>query len=1017
MTKTLKKTPNELQQKCIDSIEGKYLVLAGPGTGKTFTIINRIKNMIKNKNVNAEEILCLTFTDAAANEMRSRLNAELEEVSSGVNIYTYHGFCCEVIEEFRDEFELPSNFRIVTDSISRTFIKECIDEINPKAFRTEKNDPYFFIDAIKNSINEIKKYRLTKKSYFYNIEHNRDWTPELENKKAELAEKIKQGKTRTATLEGEIVSLEKKIEKVKELWQFYEKYQEKMIQNHYLDFNDMISFVLDKFENDPLFLSTISNKYKYILVDEYQDTNMSQNSIVFHLSKTLETQNIFVVGDDDQIIYSFQGAKLDTIENFLREFPDTKVICLQENMRSTQSILDVSRLVAMQDSKRLENNPDFEQYNISKELTAKNECIIEKDKPVRFIEFTDEMQECNSIVDEIDALIHSPACPKDKEGNPKLSEIAILASTNSQLDTFVELFNARNIQYELKNGISIFSNHAVNVLISYMQMLINPDKYSHKIFQILLSQPFNVSPKDYRLITENSSKFPTPLDCIRSIKDEDFEEGSKLKIFLQTYDYLSAYKTSENIKNTLLEIGSKTSIFDYYMNFEINRTENIAALKKLIEEASAYSEIYKTSLLEEFVNHLEILQNDEIDILTDKAPVTFNAVQLSTYHSAKGKEFEYVYMPALISANWENSKTPSITIPLSPSEYKSKEELHELKLSDKTKVLYVGMTRAKHALTLSYALSKNGKPKKLSKFISNIKDSLSQIKAPEYDETSYWEETAKTMVKREYDYKRDFAEMIKSKLKEKTYSPSAIKTYLYCPRQYLYSKILKLEGRDGNPDNASYGTAVHSACEFAVKYALKNNKYPSKQDFIEVFKNELSNQKVSDYKNRVNLEGRGEKALDEFYNQIITSPIKNLVNSEQEISYTSDDYSFYGIIDRVDKNEDGTYSIYDYKTGKAKTSKQVCPEGEHEDYYNQMAIYKYMFENLTGNKVSNTTFIFPDDCTKNLTVNYTEEDCNKVVEKFKNAIDSINNLEFEPTYDQKACKYCACADFCKGNVL
>ena len=1017
MTKTLKKTPNELQQKCIDSIEGKYLVLAGPGTGKTFTIINRIKNMIKNKNVNAEEILCLTFTDAAANEMRSRLNAELEEVSSGVNIYTYHGFCCEVIEEFRDEFELPSNFRIVTDSISRTFIKECIDEINPKAFRTEKNDPYFFIDTIKNSINEIKKYRLTKESYFYNIEHNRDWIPELENKKAELAEKIKQGKTRTATLEGEIVSLEKKIEKVKELWQFYEKYQEKMTQNHYLDFNDMISYVLDKFENDPLFLSTISNKYKYILVDEYQDTNMSQNSIVFHLSKTLETQNIFVVGDDDQIIYSFQGAKLDTIENFLREFPDTKVICLQENMRSTQSILDVSRLVAMQDSKRLENNPDFEQYNISKELTAKNECIIEKDKPVRFIEFTDEMQECNSIVDEIDALIHSPACPKDKEGNPKLSEIAILASTNSQLDTFVELFNARNIQYELKNGISIFSNHAVNVLISYMQMLINPDKYSHKIFQILLSQPFNVSPKDYRLITENSSKFPTPLDCIRSIKDEDFEEGSKLKIFLQTYDYLSAYKTSENIKNTLLEIGSKTSIFDYYMNFEINRTENIAALKKLIEEASAYSEIYKTSLLEEFVNHLEILQNDEIDILTDKAPVTFNAVQLSTYHSAKGKEFEYVYMPALISATWENSKTQSITIPLSPSEYKSKEELHELKLSDKTKVLYVGMTRAKHALTLSYALSKNGKPKKLSKFISNIKDSLSQIKAPEYDETSYWEETAKTMVKREYDYKRDFAEMIKSKLKEKTYSPSAIKTYLYCPRQYLYSKILKLEGRDGNPDNASYGTAVHSACEFAVKYALKNNKYPSKQDFIEVFKNELSNQKVSDYKNRVNLEGRGEKALDEFYNQIITSPIKNLVNSEQEISYKHDNYSFYGIIDRVDKNEDGTYSIYDYKTGKAKTSKQVCPEGEHEDYYNQMAIYKYMFENLTGNKVSNTTFIFPDDCTKNLTVNYTKEDCNKVVEKFKNAIDSINNLEFEPTYDQKVCKYCACADFCKGNVL
>ena len=229
MTKTLEKTPNELQQKCIDCIDGKYLVLAGPGTGKTFTITNRIKNMVKNKGINHEEILCLTFTDAAANAMRSRINKELEESSVGVNIYTYHSFCCEIIEENKEDFELPTKFRIITESISRAFIKECIDEINPKAYRTDKNDPYFYINTIKSGINEIKKNRLDKEKYFYNLENNKNWIPELEGKKAELKEKLAQGKTKTKTLEGSIIDLEKKIEKAKELWTFYEKYDNKSL--------------------------------------------------------------------------------------------------------------------------------------------------------------------------------------------------------------------------------------------------------------------------------------------------------------------------------------------------------------------------------------------------------------------------------------------------------------------------------------------------------------------------------------------------------------------------------------------------------------------------------------------------------------------------------------------------------------------------------------------------------------------------------------------------------------------
>jgi DNA helicase-2/ATP-dependent DNA helicase PcrA len=301
--------PNTKQQECIDNIDGKYLVLAGPGTGKTFTIIQRIKAMLE-RGIAGNKILCLTFTDAAANEMKVRLEKELNTLSVDVNIFTYHGFCCNVIDENIEEFEFPQSYRIMSDSVSRAFIKECIDEINPKYFRTEKNDPYFYIDTIKRRIDEIKKNRLTKVEYFKNIEFNPDWQPELDSLIAELETKLKKGETRVKTLTGNIETQQKKIDQAKELWEFYELYQTKMGKNHYIDYNDMINSVLTKFDSNPAFLDKIANEYEYILVDEYQDTNKSQNEIVFNLTKNLKSENVFVVGDDDQIIYTFQGAKI-----------------------------------------------------------------------------------------------------------------------------------------------------------------------------------------------------------------------------------------------------------------------------------------------------------------------------------------------------------------------------------------------------------------------------------------------------------------------------------------------------------------------------------------------------------------------------------------------------------------------------------------------------------------------------------------------------------------------------------
>ncbi|MDE6138157.1 MAG: PD-(D/E)XK nuclease family protein, partial [Candidatus Gastranaerophilales bacterium] len=332
--------------------------------------------------------------------------------------------------------------------------------------------------------------------------------------------------------------------------------------------------------------------------------------------------------------------------------------------------------------------------------------------------------------------------------------------------------------------------------------------------------------------------------------------------------------------------------------------------------------------------------------------------------------------------------------------------------------MYVGMTRAKHTLRLSYTSNVGTASKVPTEFITNIQDMLEKESEPfTYDINSFWQERTKSLLKRDYDYNRDFCSMVDNRILGKAFSPSSINTYLNCPRQYLYDYILGLRAKDGNPDNLSFGSAVHCALEYAVKIALETNNYPTEQDFINTFKNKLENLPLSSYEQREILQIRGQKALTEYYTQLCNTPVSVLRTVEQPVKFEMDGVKFYGIIDRIDKNSDGTYTIYDYKTGNAKTNRQICPDGEYENYYNQMGLYKYYFEKSTGKKVTETIFIFPEDYSKNLTLNLTDEDCLEIENKFKTAISNIKSYNFEPTYKKDACKHCQYKDFCNMEII
>ena len=567
-------TPNSKQMECINTIDGSIMVLAGPGTGKTFTVIQRIKHML-NIGIIPESILCLTFSEAAANEMKSRLVKEAGTIASAVSIHTYHAFCNELIQQYPTQFELLDGVSLIDDISKRNIMKECIDEYNPVYHRTKWGNAHYFMNDLLSAVDEIKKNQVTKNDYFEILNNDPNWQGKLDELMIEYKEREAKGKL-VKTFLNSLESHKKKMGKAEEVWNIYEIYNRKLKENNFIDFNDMINMVLDAFDNDESFLNKVSKRYLYFLIDEYQDTNYSQNQIVFKLAEGSKHENIFVVGDDDQIIYGFQGAQTDNLEKFLKKYPKTKVICLDENNRSTQTILDLSYSVISQDGLRLENNKDFTQYQISKKLTAKNQDIIAKDTKVQIYGFGDIKQENNHIVENIEKLISSPAVPINDDGEIDLSQIAILTRHNYELAEFSELLKAKNIPFQIKSSKSIFELKPSILIYFYLKMLENNELYADKIFGVLLSKPFNFEPSDYNyLLTQNRLNHKDFISNIQTNIDREWTNSNKVRRFIEVYDELKEQKAHATVKSLLITLVNKTGILEYYVSSDINRIENI----------------------------------------------------------------------------------------------------------------------------------------------------------------------------------------------------------------------------------------------------------------------------------------------------------------------------------------------------------------------------------------------------------------------------------------------------------
>lgn len=986
--------PNYKQQLAIDKIDGAVMLLAGPGTGKTYTLTKRVEKMLE-LGIKPEAILCLTFSDAATSEMQTRFINKIGPEASGVNVSTYHSFCIDIIKRFPEVFEFSDNIQMADDVTKQAILKECIDEFDQKEginFLKDKwGNKYFYIGNILDSIEVLKRERTTKEEYFENLKYDDNWGEKLRNLYLEKKEREEKNKV-TKKILNDIETLEKKIGKATELYSIFEIYKRKLSENNLIDFADMVNLVVEKFETDDDFLFRALKGVEYILVDEYQDTSKIQNELLFNILRGTKKENIFVVGDDDQIIYSFQGARSSNLADFLEKFPNTSVISLNENRRSTQTILDFSDILISEDKFRLKSHNN---EPIDKKLIAKNDEVITKEQKIKLNVFQETVQEDNFIIEEIEKLI--------KKGE-KLSEISIICKKNDKLEEYGRLLKQKNIPFVLSRAKNALLIPSFIIFYSYLKILENIYIEQDKLFALLTNEPFKFSDEIiakilYKQRTTNKNWH----EILQDENNEEFKNSVNVQEFLKIYNELKLRKSYLPLMPFLYEVLAKTGILKYFSNLEDEtKFENIQAIQRLIDEAKSFLILHSNASLNEFMAHLDTYIKQGIQIKLKKDEYKKEAIQLVTFHGSKGREFEYVFIPNLTTKNFEGATAGNdkLQIPVKKSLFsQDKDENND---AENLRLLFVGITRAKFGLYLSYSNATNGNTQAASKYIANIFPNANiyvEQKFYEIDMDSKINETIKNLTVEfsENSYKKE----IQDRVNEIVLSQSSLNEYLACPLSYFYSNILKVPVYVEDKDILSYGSSMHFAIDFMTKNAIKNGFWGEACDMINKFREKINNMEFTTPEKREEYEKRGIKAINDNFLKLIEANPKNILKTEYKMELDFEGTILKGFADRISKDNEGNIYITDFKTGSYKKAK------EGTKYYNQLRFYKFLYEELNPNsKVAETALVFVEEnfATSKPTDDITKNE--EIKEIIRNAVKNIKNLNFEPVKNKDNCKFC-----------
>ena len=604
------KSLNDKQYEAVVNTEGPCLVIAGAGSGKTKVLTHKIAYLIGEKGVKPWNILAITFTNKAANEMKERIANIVGDDAKDIWMGTFHSICVRILRKFIDRIGFDSSFIIFDTSDQRTIVKGCLKDlaIDDKLF----NDRSVLseISNAKNEMLEPEQYAIRAKGDF-------------------------------------------RKEKISSV---YELYQKRLKENNAIDFDDIINYAIKILEENADILEYYSNKFQYVLVDEYQDTNKSQFTLVTMLAS--RNGNITVVGDNDQGIYSFRGADISNILNFERDFPGTKIIKLEQNYRCTGNILRAANAV-------IKNN----EVKYKKELWTQND---EGNLP-KVYQADNEYDEASYIVEQIEHL--------KREEYYKYSDFAILYRMNTQSRAIEDILRRENIPYKIVGGLKFYERKEIKDTIAYLRLIQNTnDNLSLK--RIINEPKRGIGKTSLEKVEQIAEVSETSMYEV--IKRAD--EFGLNRVFLNSRDFINVIEElrtkkdelsiSEMIKLTLKKTGYMKAL---ETENTIEAENRIANLDELLTVAIEFEEEFAENSLQEFLEGITL--SSDIDNMEEQE----DSVTLMTLHSAKGLEFPVVFLVGM-----EEGIFPGYQSMMEPKE-----------LEEERRLCYVGITRAKENLFLT----------------------------------------------------------------------------------------------------------------------------------------------------------------------------------------------------------------------------------------------------------------------------------------------------------------------------
>ncbi len=776
---------NSEQKKAVTTTQGPLLIVAGAGTGKTTVITRRIAYLIEKKLAKPAEILALTFTEKAAGEMEERVDVLVPYGYVDTWISTFHAFGNRILQENAFDLGLPPDFKVMTFPQQVLFFQQNLFAFDLDYYRPLSN-PTKFISAILGFISRCKDEDISPEQY-------RRYVRELKIKNS----KLKIGKEEREEIESE-------IRRQEELAEVFARYEELKKAVGKLDYGDLISLTLELFRKRPRILENYRKRFKYVLVDEYQDTNYAQNELVKLL--TSSHKNICVVGDDDQSIYKFRGAAVSNIIKFKKDFPQAHQIVLTENYRSLQALLDSSyRLIQ-------HNNPDrLEVKNkIVKKLTSSRKEIGRS--PIEFCGETIS-EEVDFVVSEIENLT------KDKKRNLRYKDIAILVRANSQASTFLRTLNLRGVPNKFVGSSGLYSQPEIRLLISFLATISNFDD-SLNLYNLAISDLYQLPMTDAVVCMDLARRRNKPLSFIfqNLEKQEELEVSEKGRTVIAKLnkDLNESLELSrkENAGRVLYDFIKKSSFLNRLeKEGEAEATAKIQNIAKFFDKIKEFIDLAQNESTSQFVEYLETMRQAGDDPATSGFDPDLDAVNVMTVHSAKGLEFPVVFLVNLVADRFP-SRERAEPIPLPDELIKETLPEGDFHLQEERRLFYVGATRAKDLLFLTWSRDAGGKRlKKISPFVLEALDKASSEVLP--SKKSSLEKIEQFALPRHLAVKPTEPKLLRL-------SQASIDDYEACAYKYRYAHVLRIPILRHH--SVVYGFALHTAVAYFYQNRMRARK-------------------------------------------------------------------------------------------------------------------------------------------------------------------------------------------------